>query len=214
MERHRVAIIIPAFNEAETIEKIILELKNFGKVIVIDDASFDDTAAKAKQAGAFVIKNKINQQYDGCLNIGFNKAIEKNFEFAITVDGDGQHDVYDIPKFIKALGDKFDLVAGIRPKAARISEKIAKIIAKKKWGIEDPFCGIKGYRLSWIKRYGHFDTYSSIGTELSFRMIKDGANFTQLNVNTFDRVDHSRFGGYILANYRIIRSILLGLIFY
>ena len=67
MARHRVAILIPAYNEEKTITKIINETKKYGKIIVIDDGSNDKTAYLSKKSGALVESHSKNFGYDALM---------------------------------------------------------------------------------------------------------------------------------------------------
>ena len=100
MGRSNIAIIIPAKNEALTIKKVISHCSNYGTVIVIDDASRDETGKISKLSGAIVLKNKKNLFYDESLNKGFNYARKKKFQLIITIDADGQHEIKKIPQFV------------------------------------------------------------------------------------------------------------------
>ena len=73
MDKHKVAIVIPAFNEEATIYNQVQSVKENGVVIVVNDASTDYTEKKALKAGAIVINHKNNKGYDGALNSGFFK---------------------------------------------------------------------------------------------------------------------------------------------
>mgnify|MGYP006064778409 CR=1 FL=1 len=73
-------IIIPAKNEAKTIGQVIKKSKKFGTVIVIDDASSDDTNRISLKNGAKIIRNKKHLFYDKSLNLGFEYARKKNFK--------------------------------------------------------------------------------------------------------------------------------------
>ena len=157
MVRSSLAIIIPAKNEKNTIVDVIYRAKKYGQIIVIDDASEDETSEISKQAGAIVIKNSKTLFYDKTLEQGFNAALDKNFKFVITMDADGEHDYQDIPKFKKELENGFDLVIGQRNSFPRISEKLVNHYFKKKWDLIDPFCGMKGYNLNWYKQFKKFD---------------------------------------------------------
>mgnify|MGYP001206021560 CR=1 FL=1 len=75
-------IIIPAFNEADTIESVCSAISSFGKPIVVNDGSTDKTELKAKKAGAIVISLKTNKGYDNALAVGLSKAIEYEYDFA------------------------------------------------------------------------------------------------------------------------------------
>lgn len=208
LDRSRVALVVPALNEASTISSVVAAAQQYGQIIVVDDASTDGTGKIANQAGALVIRNRINLQYEGALEVGLRTALTQDYDYVVTVDADGQHDPSDIPKVIAALHEGADLVIGIRPEPARIAERWFGFVGRRLWGIEDPLCGLKGYRLSWLRRYTIFDTYRSIGTELSIRMIQDGARFHQLPISILGRRQQPRFGGRLKANWRIAQAMV------
>ncbi len=212
MESSRIAIIIPAYNEEKTIEEVVNSVKNYGVPIVIDDGSVDNTAKISKNTGAIVIIHKKNKGYDSALNSGFKIAKQKEFFIAITVDADLQHDFKIIPKYIKILNSDADIVTGIRNNTQRISEKIFKIISNFLWGLKDPLCGLKGYKMHVYDDFGFFDTYNSIGTELLIRSRLKQKKIIQIEINTKKRIDKPRFGNFLMANYKIFRSLFLSLI--
>ena len=77
------------------------------------------------------------------------------------------------------------------------------------WGIDDPLCGMKGYRMDVYRKLGHFDSYGSIGTELAIYGVRSGYSFVQVPVATRDRTGESRFGRAIKGNYLILRAAML-----
>src|SRR3990172_932235 len=114
MERHRLAIVIPALNERATIDKVVADASQYGIPIVVDDGSSDETGALATAAGATVVRHAVCRGYDQALNSGFARANEIGCEFVITMDADGQHDPTMLNSFISALDDGADIVIGIR----------------------------------------------------------------------------------------------------
>ena len=100
MVEHKVAIVIPAFNEEHTIAKVVRSLTGFGTVVVVDDGSEDKTAKIAKENGAVVIYHEKNTGYDSALNTGFNKAFGIKLDAVIIIDADGQHDLGLIKEYI------------------------------------------------------------------------------------------------------------------
>lgn len=100
MVEHKVAIVIPAFNEEHTIAKVVRSLTGFGTVVVVDDGSEDKTAKIAKENGAVVIYHEKNTGYDSALNTGFNKAFGIKSDAVITIDADGQHDFGLVKEYI------------------------------------------------------------------------------------------------------------------
>jgi glycosyltransferase involved in cell wall biosynthesis len=96
-------IIMPAFNEGAVIQETLAEAKKFAAtIIVIDDGSSDDTAQKAKGAGAIVLSHSANLGYGAALKTGFTFVLRYCKEpFIMTFDADGQHD----PAYLEALLD-------------------------------------------------------------------------------------------------------------
>ena len=82
----KILIVIPALNEEETIEKVIINSKCYGDVLVVDDGSTDDTSTLAKKAGAVVIGNHNNFGYEHALNLGHSYACRYNYEIIVTMD--------------------------------------------------------------------------------------------------------------------------------
>ncbi|VAW49512.1 hypothetical protein MNBD_GAMMA03-1926 [hydrothermal vent metagenome] len=93
------AIVIPAYNETLTIRYVILEaLKLTPLVIVVNDASMDDTAEIVQTTDAIVINLPQNGGKAHALQMGFNKALSLDVDAVITLDGDAQHNPADVPK--------------------------------------------------------------------------------------------------------------------
>ena len=146
-------ILIPAFNEEKTINKMIKEVKTYGKVLVIDDGSNDKTRNIALKSGAIVLRHKKNLGYNTAINSGIKYFLKKKFDKIITIDADGQ-----LPgKYIYIIKKKFDLktdvVCGIRTEVSRFGEKIFLFISKIIWGLKDPLCGTKGFSYNFVKKY-------------------------------------------------------------
>jgi len=116
----KVSVIIPAYNEAQTIGDLVSKTRALYpdfEVIVIDDGSTDDTGAVAKNSGATV--------YSHPYNIGNGAAIKSGIRIAsgnilVFMDGDGQHDPDNIAKLLEHFPE-FDMVVGARSKADHAS---------------------------------------------------------------------------------------------
>lgn len=211
MDRSRVAIVIPAFNEAATISAVVKASREYGQPIVVNDYSQDGTAQLAETAGAVVVSHKINQGYDAALNSGFSEAARLQYDFILTLDADGQHDPELLKLFIDQLDSGASLVLGVRSAKARISEHIFAIYTRIRYGVLDPLCGLKGYRRDLFESVGYFDSYKSIGTELMLRAVSSGKVFKQVHFQVRDRADAPRFGRLISANFRILRALYVWL---
>jgi len=208
----RVAIVIPAFNEEEAISAVVSGISAYGTAVVVNDGSTDNTEQVAREAGALVVSHSVNRGYDNALATGLGKAVAEQFDFAITLDGDGQHEPLLIESFLFELMDGAELVIGIRDRYQRVSETIFAKTAKILWGITDPLCGMKGYRLSKLKGIDSMCSYPSIGTELAIRAVRSGWNIRQVAVKTRERNGKSRFGVGLYANWLILRAMFLGLL--
>ena len=146
MDGFEVAAVIPAYNEEKSIAAVVESLLPYAKVIVVNDLSSDNTAEYALAAGAIVVNHEVNLGYDGALNSGFLRAKELAVKKIFTFDADGQHPIELVPEFIKML-DTYDVVLGFRTKSARFAEAIFARCAGVLWGINDPLCGMKAYRM-------------------------------------------------------------------
>ena len=208
MVRSSTAIIIPAFNEEKNIGSVILDAKSYGDVIVIDDFSQDKTKKIAQQLGAKVITHTLNQGYVKALNTGFSFASSLNYDFLITLDADGQHDPDMLLYFQKALEKGADCVLGYRDQKQRFSEVLFSVFTKAKWGIFDPLCGMKGYRLDLYLELGYFDKHNLIGTELMLFAAKNRSEIIQVPVKQRSRMGKSRFGGSFSGNFKILKALL------
>jgi glycosyltransferase involved in cell wall biosynthesis len=206
----RVGIVIPALNESASIEAVVRQSAAFGTPIVVDDGSSDGTGSIAAAIGAIVVKHEQNRGYDASLNSGFLKADELGVEFVITIDADGQHNPILIAKCLELLDAGADMVVGIRDKRQRFAENFFAYVTRALYGVHDPLCGFKGYRISIYRALGHFDSYASIGTELALFAMRNGYKLDQLPVNVRERLSKSRFGQGWAANSKILKAMVMG----
>ena len=206
-----VAAIVPALNEARSIAVMVRAISEYAKPIVVDDGSTDGTGELARLEGADVVVHEQNLGYDRALESGLLRAIELGFEYAITLDGDGQHTATTLRSFVEALVNGADLVVGIRDRHQRFAESIFAFVGSRLWGISDPLCGMKGYRLRSIVRAGRLSTYKSIGTELAIQIARSELRIDQVTVKTQERNGVSRFGSGIKPNVQILKALALGL---
>ena len=102
----KVAVVIPAFNEAATIRDVVQRaLAQLKDVIVVDDGSTDGTAAALADLPVTLISNPANLGKGASLWRGFAVALTEGADAVITVDGDAQHCPEDIPRLIAAAGE-------------------------------------------------------------------------------------------------------------
>lgn len=109
-----VSILIPAFNEAPAIARVLAELRSArpeDEILVIDDGSTDGTGALAREAGARILTHSNNRGYGAALKTGIQNA---SHETVVFFDGDGQHDPQNIAPLLQKL-HSHDMVVGARP---------------------------------------------------------------------------------------------------
>jgi glycosyltransferase involved in cell wall biosynthesis len=144
--------LIPAYNEQANVADVVTATLNHLPVWVVDDGSTDDTAVRANQAGAYVLRQVPNQGKGAALRTGFRQALEAGYDAVVTLDADGQHDPAEIPKFQRAFEDTgADLIIGARdfgqiPLVRRIANALGRWSFS--WALGQPVRDNQsGYRL-------------------------------------------------------------------
>jgi len=116
--KKRVAVIVPAYNEENTIGSVVRRIQALGEgydAIVVNDDSSDRTFSIAHQEGATVIDLPCNLGIGGAVQTGFLYALRNAYDACVQVDGDGQHPTEKIPYLLKTLFEEdLDIVIGSR----------------------------------------------------------------------------------------------------
>jgi glycosyltransferase involved in cell wall biosynthesis len=195
MDSKSVSVIIPVFNEAETIGKIIRDIIGLYpdfEVIVINDGSTDETGARAREAGALV--------YSHPYNIGNGAAIKSGIRIAsgqilIFMDGDGQHDAKDIEKMLSFFPD-YDMVVGARPKGYqaspwravgnRVYNRFASYVAK--FPIQDLTSGFRAVKADIARSFLYLlpNTYS-YPTTMTLGVLRSGRSVKYVPIHSQKR---------------------------
>ncbi len=129
--RVRRLAIVPAFNEAACVGRVIEEIRTADpgmEILVVDDGSTDGTAAVARAHGAQIVRLPFNLGIGGAVQTGYRFALEHGFDLAVQVDGDGQHDAEELAALVApvlvgeadlAVGSRFAGAGDYRPPFAR-----------------------------------------------------------------------------------------------
>jgi glycosyltransferase involved in cell wall biosynthesis len=117
--RNRHLAVIPAYNESATVADVIARVHAHAPlfdVVVVNDGSTDDTAERARAAGADVLEMPFNIGIGGAVQAGFVYARENGYRYMVQVDGDGQHEPQEIEILLDALASQssIDVACGSR----------------------------------------------------------------------------------------------------
>lgn len=114
----KVLIIIPAYNEAENIENVVRHMMGQAPqydYLVVNDGSTDNTLELCRQANFHYLDLSINMGIGGAVQAGYIYAYKNNYDIAVQMDGDGQHDIAYLEQMIAPiLWDEADVVIGSR----------------------------------------------------------------------------------------------------
>lgn len=164
----KVLIIIPAYNEAENIEIVVDNIiNNFPQYdyIVINDGSKDNTRDICKKRGYQYLNLSINLGIGGAVQTGYRYAKDKDYDVAVQIDGDGQHDIAYLEKMLPYLengeadiviGSRFIECEGFQSSAARRTGiKILSLLIYLCTGykVKDVTSGFRAVNKAFIKLY-------------------------------------------------------------
>ncbi|WP_264525866.1 DUF2062 domain-containing protein [Flavobacterium sp. N502536] len=157
-------VIVPTYNNHKTLRRVLDSVLDFtSNIIIVNDGSTDETFEILKHYSQYTqIHHPENLGKGRALRNGFRKAIELNFEYAITIDSDGQHFASDIPNFIAAIqNEPNSLLIGSRnmtqenvPKKSSFGNKFSNFWFKFETGIklDDTQSGYRLYPLRLIPK--------------------------------------------------------------
>ena len=211
--KNSLAVIIPAYNEQDSIKEVVKNVIFFGTPIVVNDGSTDGTLKILKNLNIIYINSRFNKGYDKSIEAGIKKAIKLNFKYVFVLDADGQHHPNEINNFFNFLKKGYDIVLGVRPYQQRFSEKIFSFLFFSLYKISDPLCGFKAYKVSFLKNIKNINSYNSIGTEILLNAIKKKKLIKEVKIKLSKRNNKPRFGNFIVSNFKIINALLRGLKF-
>ncbi len=197
----KLLVIVPAYNEAENIERVIDNLiANYPQYdyVVVNDGSSDDTRKICARNHYNFLDLPVNVGLAGAIRAGIRYANFHGYDYALQLDGDGQHD----PKYIKDLinemeKEEADIVIGSRfknvkkPKSLRmIGSRLISFsirITTKGQKIEDVTSGMRLFNKKMIKQFGYNIHYSPEPDTLAY-LLNCGVNIREVQVEMHDRI--------------------------
>ena len=212
-------MLIPAFNEGQVIGDVIAEVRRNcdWPIYVIDDASSDDTVARARAAGAVVIPHCTRLGAWGAIQTGMRKAMSNNFEIAITLDADGQHDVSSLDRLIyPVISEEADVAIGACTSRGSLARKFTWVLMKKVSGLtlEDITSGFRVYNRSAMAELSSSRAtlldYQDVGVLLLLQ--SKGFRICDVEVAMRPR-QHGKsrvFSSWPVVFYYMVQTLLLG----
>ena len=213
-------ILIPAFNEGEVIAEVIKDIRQHCDypIIVIDDASTDDTVAKSQNAGAAVIPLAIQLGAWGATQTGMHYALRHDYEIAITMDADGQHEAESLKNLMQpVIQGLADVSIGACTRRGSLLRRVAWVMMKRASGLslEDVTSGFRVYNYRAIVTLASWRAtlldYQDIGVLLLLQ--SQGLSIVDVNVAMQDRRNgHSKvFHSWLAIIYYMCQTLMLGL---
>jgi len=219
-----VSVVIPAFNEEQTVGWVIRNtcqvLEELGlsfEVIVVDDGSDDDTALVCKKYGARVIKNGHRMGKGTALRVGFNAC---RGDVIVTLDADGSHKPKEIPRLLKPiLNGGFDMVIGTRVFSSISSVGRVKfralgnlvfsyfisLCARKK--VADSQSGFRTFKADMVREMKLSSRRFEIESEMLIDVIRNGHSFVEVPIIVSDSLGSSEVN-VIMDGLLILGKIL------
>jgi glycosyltransferase involved in cell wall biosynthesis len=203
-ERRKLVVFIPALNEEKTIGDVVaavprqLDGVTSVEVIVVDDGSDDRTMSVAYDAGAdLVVRHRRRRGLVSVFNTAVDAALARGADFAVQIDGDGQHDPTFIPAMIAPLlSAAADMVIGVRPlarastmsAARRHGNRIGTAVLRfaLKLNVSDATSGFRGFTREALLRFNVVTDYTYT-LETLIQSARKGLAVAEVEVPTLER---------------------------
>ena len=224
MSRGPLVAVVPAWNEEGAIGQVVDEIKRFestAEVVVVDDASSDETARVAEEHGATVLRLLFNVGIGGAVQTGFRYARDEGYQVAVRLDGDGQHDASELGKLLAPIhaGDA-DLVIGsrfvdpggtYRPPFARrmgirVFARLVSLLGGQK--VTDTTSGFVALDRTGIELFAVEYPHDYPEVEATLVALRSGLRLAQVQVEMRERQTGSSSITFVRALYYIVKVTL------
>jgi dolichol-phosphate mannosyltransferase len=218
-------VVIPTFNESESIGKILDGLKNLDlDVLVIDDGSPDGTADIVRKHNIEVIEREGKQGLGSAYRTGFSIAIERGYTYIIEMDADGSHQIKDLKKMMEWIGSA-DLLIGsrwvsdgsienwskFREYLSKSANKYANLLLSLR--VKDTTSGFRIYTSALLKKM-EISTIRSEGycfqIEMTRRAISRGGSIAEVPITFIERAQGKSKMSFAIALEAVLRITAWG----
>jgi glycosyltransferase involved in cell wall biosynthesis len=224
----RLVAVVPAWNEEGAIGRVVEEIRVFdptATIVVVDDASSDETAAVAEARGAIVLRLPFNVGIGGAVQTGFRYARDEGYGVAVRLDGDGQHDASELGKLLAPLhAGGADLVIGSRfvdpdgtyrpPFARRIGIRVFARLVSVLGGqrVTDTTSGFVALNRAGIELFAVEYPHDYPEVESTLVAVRSGLRLAQVQVDMRERQTGTSSITFVRSLYYIVKVMLALLI--
>ena len=214
---------IPAYNEEKMVGDMVLQAKKYAHlVLVVNDASSDNTAIVAEQAGALVITHSENKGYGGAALTIFQAAQKYKPDIMILMDADGQHDPSDIPRFAAKMQEGYDVVVGSRFLKSEYKEGIplyrkfgikilgtaTNIAANGSVVISDVLCGYRAFSRKAYEKIRDLDPSMHGSSDIVVQLGDLGMKFGEIPVSIRYDLENTSKRGPINMGLELLGGVI------
>lgn len=219
MDRDKVLLVIPAYNEEKNIERVVERLiREFPELdyIVVNDGSRDHTAEICRERGYRLLDLPVNLGLAGCFQAGMKYAAKKGYRYAIQFDGDGQHR----PEYIRSMKEKmdqgYDIVIGSRFVTEKkdwsmrmIGSRLIGLAIRLTTGtkLADPTSGMRLLNEKMIQEFAGNINFGPEPDTVS-HLIRRGARVTEVQVTIDERTEGESYLKPLTAAWYMARMLL------
>ncbi|HET7745572.1 MAG TPA: glycosyltransferase family 2 protein, partial [Gaiellaceae bacterium] len=220
----RVVAVVPAYNEEGAIGRLVDEIAEYQPdldVVVLDDCSTDGTAAVAEDHGATVLRLPFNVGIGGAVQTGFRYALEQDYDAAVRLDGDGQHDPSEISKLLGpvergeanlVIGSRFvDANGTYRPPLARrlgirVFARLVSLLGGQR--VTDTTSGFVALDRVGIELFASEYPHDYPEVESTLVALRSGLRLRQVQVDMRERETGSSSITFVRSLYYIVKVML------
>ena len=213
-----VFIVIPTYNEIKTIGSIVKYLKARDYwVVVVVDGSRDHTMIDANRFGAELVMHPKNVGKGRCIKEGLEYSLENECDVVITMDGDGQHNLAEIDKFIEEFKDKgADIVLGNRmydpkrmPFIRRCTNVFMSFVISLILGerVDDSQCGYRLLSRRAVEKMSLTTTKYEIESEMLLEAKRHNLTISSVNIDSIYQGESSQINPFF-DTLRFIKLVL------
>jgi glycosyltransferase involved in cell wall biosynthesis len=229
LEGTNCCVIIPTYNNAQTLGLVITEILEFTQhIVVVNDGSTDGTSEiLGTYTNIEVVSYSRNKGKGFALRTGFNTALNRGYHYAITIDSDGQHKAADLYRFVEKLNDNPNsLIIGARnltqdnvPAKSNFGNKFSNFWVKAETGyvLPDTQSGYRLYPIKALSSLSFFSMKFEFEIEVLAKAAWSGVELTYVPVDVYyapkeERISHFRpFKDFLRIS--VVNTILITLAF-